>query len=132
MATVPQYAVIPSVQRSCTGALSAANTGRDGTGTIVSILVAGAAGTRIDDLCVTALATTTVGMIRLYISDGGAVNNYLFRELNVPAVVPSATVSAWATTLYDMGLILQPGWSLRASTEKAELFRVSCLRWGDM
>lgn len=56
----------------------------------------------------------------------------LFREVPVSAATPSATVQAFSAGLssksaadtYYFPLILQPGWSLRASTEKAETFNI--------
>ncbi len=63
----------------------------------------------------------------------------LFRETLVSAITPSATVAAFAAIMGTQNstdnvyfpLVLQPGWSLRASTEKAESFNIIPLFAGD-
>ena len=65
--------------------------------------------------------------------------NRLFRELTVSAITPSATVVAYSATLGTQNaadkiyfpLVLQAGWSLRASTEKAETFNIIPTMAGD-
>ncbi len=111
--------------------ISAANTNRDGTGTIVTIQDGSTDGVRIDQIEVKAEATTTAGMVRLFISfDSGTTWN-LWREIVVTAITPSATVKAFkavidlTTTLNDPPLSLpSTAEVLGASTEKAEVFNV--------
>jgi len=113
------------------GQISAANTNRDGTGTIVTIQGGETDGVRIDQIEIKAEATTTVGMVRLFISfDTGATWN-LWREIAVTAITPSAIVKAFVakidltTTLNDPPLSLAgAAVVLGASTEKAEVFNV--------
>ena len=114
--------------KSYQGQLSAANANRDGTGTVVTICTAGATGLRIDDIELKAQATTTAGMVRLFIHDG--TNYRLWKEQTVSAITPSATVAAWSASLTNLGLCLESGWSLRASTEKAEVINVIATRAG--
>lgn len=103
--------------------ISTANPNRDGTGTISTVLTAGALGSRIDRLRAIAIGTTTAGMIRWYIHDG--TNARLWYEQTVDAITPSATVAAWTEDYMPTdGLKLPVGYSLRASTEKAETFNV--------
>lgn len=52
--------------------LSLANTNRDGTGTLVSLVVAGQLGTRVDRVQFQATGTTTAGMLRLFRTRGNA------------------------------------------------------------
>jgi hypothetical protein len=127
MAINAQYAATPA---SAAVQISAANTARDGTGTIVNVETAGASGTRIDDLTITATGTTTAGMVRLFLHDG--TNNRLLREVPVSAVTPSGTVPAFIAQLFNLGLVLQSGWSLRAATHNAETFNVLVTRAGDL
>jgi hypothetical protein len=126
MASNANYAATP---KSALAQLSAANTNRDGTGTIVTVLTAGTSGSRIDDIVITATATTTAGMVRLFLHDG--TNARLFREVPVTAITPSATVQAFAASLPNLALVLAPGWSLRAATHNAESFNVSVTRAAD-
>lgn len=129
MTTNAQYVTIPATARACTGTLSVANANRDGTGTIVNVLAAGTAGSRIDEVRLVATGSTTAGMLRLYLFDG--TNHHLLREVPVDANTASASNPVWQTALYDMALIMQAGTSLRASTHNAEGFKVIAVRWGD-
>jgi hypothetical protein len=121
MANAPVYVGTPQVWQA---ALSAANTNRDGTGTIVDVLTAGTNGTRLEEVRVQASGTTSAGVIRLYIYDG--TNTYLIRELLVLAVTPGVAQEAWWALLNLDGLVLPAGgtWKLRASTHNAEAFKV--------
>lgn len=125
MADKAQYAATPKIG---IGQISTANTNRDGTGTIRTILTAGASGSRVDAIVVKATGTTTAGTVRLFIHDG--VNARLLTELPVVAVTPSATLPAWevqlnASTMSQLlPFALPTGYSLWASTEKAETFNL--------
>jgi len=119
MATSPQYAATPKIG---SGTVSAANTNRDGTGTLVTILTAGSNGSRIDWLVISAPGTTTAGMIRLFLSDG--TNHRLFLEIPVIATTPSSTIPAFRAEQALPGLVIPSGWTLRAATHVAETFNV--------
>lgn len=126
MGTTANYA---STVRAAMAQVSTANTARDGTGTIVTVFTAGSSGSRIDDIVIVALGTTTAGMIRLFVHDGS--NARLWVEVPVTATTPSSTVPAWTTTLTNLALVLPNGWSLRASTNNAETFNIIVDRAGD-
>jgi hypothetical protein len=120
MATSPNFTKTPRTER---GLLSAANANRDGTGTIVNLFDAAATvGSRIERITISAIGTTTAGMVRLYIFDGTNIDLYL--EIPVTAVTPSATVQSYINSTGSLGIILSSGKSLRASTHNAESFRV--------
>ncbi len=125
MAVSPQYTGTPKVG---VGQLTTANANRDGTGTIGMIFTAGPKGSRIDALCLKATATTTTGMIRLFIHDGA--NSRLLTEVPVLAVTPGAASPSWEAQLNTntmsqvLPIILPTGYSLRASTGKSETFNV--------
>lgn len=123
MATTPQFA---STVRTAVGQVSTANTNRDGTGTIATIFTAGSNGSRIETVEIQATGTTTAGMVRLYIHDG--TNARLLREQPISAVTPSGTAPAFSIVLPfgDLSpLLLQNGWSLRASTQNANTFNIT-------
>jgi hypothetical protein len=106
--------------------ISVANTARDGTGTMGTVVTAGVDGSRIHKVVVTATVTTTAGMVRLFIDDGGG-NIRLWKEIAVSAVTPSATVAAFTYTLDLQGedaLLLQSGYLLKAATHNAEAINV--------
>lgn len=129
MAVNANYASIP---RAAVAVLSAANTNRDGTGTLVTVLAGGTAGTRVDDIRISATGTTTAGMVRFYLSlDGGATNRLLF-EVPVTAVTPSASVQAFQAALVNLGIVLpDANAQLRASTNNAESFHLTVTRAGN-
>lgn len=127
MATAAQYAAVP---RTSIQVLGSANANRNGTGVLNIVFTANATtGSRIDDIYVNATGTTIAGAIRLYLHDGSNAN--LWQETLVTATTPSATVQTWGFSWVNQGLILAPGWSLRASTEIANTFHVTVTRAGD-
>lgn len=95
MTALPNYA--GGQLRHAVASASTANTNRDGSGTIVSILQAGGGGTRIDVIEVAATGTTTAGNIKLFTSVDGTVWHY-WRELSVSAITASATTKPWSDT----------------------------------
>lgn len=118
-----------SAVKAAMGVLSAANTARDGTGTLVTVLTAGANGTRIDDISILGTGTVTAGVVRLFLHDG--TNARLYREVMVTATTPSATVETFRANFTNLGICIPTGWSLRASTHNAEGFVVLVTRAGD-
>jgi hypothetical protein len=127
MATTPQYASTP-----INGAvnIATANSLRDGTGTLGTLITASGNGMRVDDIYVTATGTTTAGTVRMFLSNG--TTNYLIQELIVLAVTASATVPSWSQPINSKGIVLQNGWSLKFSTEKAESFNIVITRAGSL
>lgn len=129
MATQAQFGAYP---RNTITVLGAANANRNGTGvlnTVFTANVTNSLGSRIDDIYITAVDTTTAGAIRLYISDGA--NNNLWQEILVTAITPSGTQSPWSTSLINQALILANGFSLKASTNNANTFHVCVTRAAD-
>ena len=120
----PVFVAIPS---TTTAQISAANTNRDGTGTIVDVVTGDADGTRIERVSVKAVATTTAGMIRLYHYNGSST--YLIHEIAVTAATPSGTVKAWEGEINRVDgqplIILPSTHKLRVSTHNAEVFNVT-------
>ena len=107
------------------GQVSAANTNRDGTGTIVDVLTGATEGTRVHRITIKAIVTTTAGMIRLYIYN--TTNTRLWKEILVTALTVSATVAGFEYTLEltgELALHLPNGYKLQASTHNAETFNV--------
>lgn len=119
MGTQPQFGIAPRLGMA---QVVTANAGRDGSGTVVDIFAAGASGSRIDRVRITATGTTTTGMVRLYAYDGA--NSRLLAESAVAAIVPAATVKAFTDLIELNGLPLPAGYKIRASTEKSETFNV--------
>jgi hypothetical protein len=126
MATTANYSSSP---RTALVTISTANTARNGTGTITSIFSAGASGSRIDDINIVAQSTTTAGVVRLFLYNG--TTHFLIREILVSAITPSTTQAVFSSSLMGLGLVLQSGWALTASTNNAESFNICVTRAGD-
>lgn len=126
MATAAQYA---ATVKSAQVQISTANTNRNGTGTIGTLIIGATNGTRVDDITIAATGTTTAGVVRLFISDG--TNIRLWQEVLVSAITPSTTVQVFSYTILNQALLLQSGWYLAASTNNAETFNVIATRAGD-
>ena len=126
MATAAQYAATPATAMV---QISTANTNRDGTGTLGTLITGTTNGTRVDDINIKATVTTTAGMVRMYMSDG--TDHRLMDEFPVTAITVSASVAGWQLKLQNLGIILKNGWSLRFSTHNAETFNVVMSRGGD-
>lgn len=113
--------------------VSTANTARDGTGTLGTVVTAGANGTRIEGVRVQAAVTTTAGVVRLFITDAAGANPKLFMEILVSAITPSTTVEAFsAERIFTRPLFLASGQLLKASTHNAEAINVFALGVGDL
>ena len=125
MATTPNFTSTPRV-----GSInvSAANTNRDGTGTIVSLLTGAAAGTKVTSITAQAAVTTTAGMVRIFLSTDGGTTWRLFDELAIAAATVSASVKGTRTTTSYTDLVLtDANCRLGASTHNAESINVIAL-----
>lgn len=103
--------------------VSAANTNRDGTGTIATLSTGIADGKRVENVRIKAIVTTTAGMIRFYYSPDGGVTNRLIGEVVVAAISVTASVAGFESDWVPPGGFLDlVGTSdmLRASTHNAE------------
>lgn len=123
--TTPIFSITP---RLAMVRISTGNTNRDGTGTLGDVCVGGTNGTRVDRIVIEATATTTNGMVRLYINDGSS-NTRLWQEVPVAATTPSGTVQSFRATITTPDptaplLVLPAAYVLRASTNQAESFDV--------
>jgi len=126
MATTAQYA---ATVQNASAQISTANTNRNGTGTIVSVMTGATNGTRIDDIYIVATGATTAGVVRLFINDG--TNSRLLSENLVTAITPSTSVAVFSVALLNQAIILANGYSLRASTQIGETFNIIVTRAGD-
>lgn len=129
MATSPAFTSTP---RYTQVSISTANTNRDGTGTIGSVITGVAAGTKIFEVVVQATGTTTAGMVRLFISTDSGSTWRLFDEVSISAATPSGTVKGTRVSTTYANLILpNASAQLGAATHNAESFQVVALA-GDL
>lgn len=117
MAASPAFASIPILALA---AVSAANTNRDGTGTIVDgtpanavSVTAPAAGRRIDRIKVKATGQTPACVLTIFVHDGTAYR--LYTEIALPAVTPSTTVKSAEIEQPVNDLVLQSGEKIGAA-----------------
>jgi hypothetical protein len=100
--------IVPNVVRNARAVLGAANTGRTISGitgagtTLMSVCVAGAAGTRIDTVKIQSIAaigtTSSANIVRLFIYAGSG-NAELFDEITVTSSSPTASVAGFQTAI---------------------------------
>ncbi len=103
--------------------ISTANTNRDGTGTLGTVLTSGVNGTRIDRVEIIATGNTTNNVIRLFIDNGSTKK--LEKEILVPLTTPGTLVLTYLGTVnYPNGLVLPSGYFLDASTNAAESYNI--------
>lgn len=124
--TAPIFSLTPVAK---TVQVSVANAGRDGTGTLGTILTGGTNGTRIDKVNVKATVTTTAGMIRLFIDD--LTNVRLWKEVPVDAITAAANTPAFEFELRNSDgsalVVIPSGYILKASTHNAEAINVTAV-----
>ncbi len=115
--------IFPLTPHNEVNQVSVANTNRDGTGTLVTVWTPGANGSVILKAYIKAIATTTAGLVRLFVYDGA--NNRLLDEIAVTAIVPSGTVAAFVAEISILaGTVWKSGILLKAATNNAETFNI--------
>lgn len=95
-------------------AITAANTAKDGTGTVDTVFTADATeGSYMRYLAVRPKGTNVASVLRVFLNNGGAnstaSNNVLFAELSLPATTNSE-VASLAGLIVPMELALPAGW----------------------
>jgi hypothetical protein len=107
----PIFTLVPNIGIA---AVAAANTESDGTGDLVTLFTAGAAGSRIDRIrfsnAQSAAAASSAMVIRFFVTDTGGANPTLFLEIAVPAATRTvAVVGAGNTYTFTGGFIIPSG-----------------------
>jgi hypothetical protein len=105
MATAPAFISTP---RIATATISTANTNRDGTGTITSIMTGVAAGTRVLEVVAQAAVSgaITAGLVTVFISTDSGTTWRLHDEIAIAGVTSSASVKASRNSATYSNLIL--------------------------
>ncbi|NDF50795.1 MAG: hypothetical protein EB116_12075 [Betaproteobacteria bacterium] len=124
MSSSPNFASIAQI--ATITQLSVANTNRDGTGTLGTLLTGTASGTIVEQITIKATGTTTQGMIRFFLSVDGGTNKRLIDEVIVGALTPSGTAQAFYAIAPNLAglLLLTTNSILYAATNNAETFNV--------
>lgn len=117
MASSPIFTATPFIG---TNRITAANTARDGSGTLWPLVTGTTNGTRVDRIIfisAQATAAASAAMVgRVFISDTGGTNWRLYQEVALATLTPSNTVIGQRQQLtYLGGLVLQSGMVLAAT-----------------
>jgi len=115
MAASPAFAATPVIGATT---VSTANTARDGTGTVATVLTAGSSGTQIREIDLKGLGTTAAGLIVLYVYNGTTFTP--LTEVAVTAITASTTTASYSSSVRFDNLFLPNGWSLVASVTVAQ------------
>jgi len=100
-------------------ALTAANTAKDGTGTVATVFTADATeGGFVHKLVARALGTNVATVLRIFVNNGGsnatAANNVLFAEMTLPATTLSE-VAALAAYELPLNIALPAGYRINCT-----------------
>ena len=129
--TQPIFSKGGSIQWAA-AALAAANTAKDGTGTVASLFTAGADGAFVQKLVARPLGTNAATVLRVFVNNGGvnttASNNALIAEMTLPATTLSE-VAAQPPYELPLNFPLPAGYKLNATlgTAVAAGYQVSVL-----
>lgn len=112
--TAPIFTKVPKI--NWTGSFTAANTAKDGTGTVNTAFTSDATnGSYIQDLRFRALGTNVATVARIFINNGltnaTANNNVLFAEITLSAATLSE-VSALTNYVLPMNIALPAGYKI--------------------
>lgn len=115
--TTPIFALTPEV---VTCEITAANTARDGSGALVTLVTAGTDGTRVERIkfssAQASAAANSLMVCRVFVTDTSGANPRLIEEVALPAVTASNTVAGSSATItFVAGLILKAGQLIRVA-----------------
>lgn len=115
--TSPIFTLTPN---AATSTIAAANTARDGSGSLVTAFTAGANGSRVDFITFTS-SQATVGassarVQRVFLTDTSGLNPTLISEVAMTAVTSSNTaIGATQTITFTNGLVINSGQLIKVS-----------------
>jgi thiamine pyrophosphokinase len=115
--TSPIFTLTP---KAATANIAAANTARDGSGSLVTLFTAGSNGSRVDFITFTSSQVTAAASAarvqRVFLTDESGLNPRLISEVAMSAVTASNTaIGATATITFTNGLIINTGQIIRVS-----------------
>jgi hypothetical protein len=119
--TAPIFSALGSIQWA-SGAITAANTAKDGTGTVTTIATGNVAGNNagnfMQKLLARPLGTNVATVLRVFINNGAvnttAANNALIAELTLPATTLSE-VSAQPDFVLPLNFALPAGYKINCT-----------------
>lgn len=112
MAVAPAYAATPRVGF---GSVSTANTGRDGTGTIVDVLTGGSSGTKINEVTLQATGDPADSSVTIFLYDGTSYRLFDEFDLGNPAAASTTVAGYRITRTYENLVLPSNSWKLAAA-----------------
>jgi len=111
--TAPIFTDIPNI--AFVNGITAANTAKDGTGTVSTIFTAGADGAFVQKLKIRPRGTNVATVLRVFLNNGGtnatATNNILYEEVGLPATT-NTEIAAIVGLDLPLGIALPAGWTI--------------------
>jgi hypothetical protein len=120
MAIAPNFAATP---RFSAVSIATADTSRTAPFNVGTVFTAGANGSRIDEVTITAAGTSTNNVVRLFVYNG-VETYYLLQEVLTTAIVAGASQDSFTVTLTFNSFVLPTGHSLAATTNASETYHV--------
>jgi hypothetical protein len=120
MATAPNFAATP---RCSSVSISTADTSRTAPTNVGTLFTAGASGSRIDEIDITAAGTSTNNVVRIFIYNG--TTYFLLQEIVITPITPSASIASFTTAITFNSLVVPSGSSVRVTTNNAEAYHVT-------
>lgn len=129
--TTPVFGLTPHTAGITTG--TSANTNKDGTGTVATIITAGANGSKIDRVFFVHMGSNTGTVLRFFVNNGSSnatpANNFLVHEETLASWSNSETAASTGG-VWAADLILPAGYKLNVTTGTAIAAGVMCTAEG--
>lgn len=115
--TAPVFPLTPNITVGQT--IQTANTAKDGTGTVITLVTGSTNGTRVDSIRCVPTGTNTATVLRLFINNGStnatAGNNSLYKEYSLPATTLSETAQMASDIDIPVDIFLPSGYKVNAT-----------------
>ena len=130
MATAPAYA---ATVHNASALIGTAETNLQVPTQAISVFVAGASGSKVEEIVVEAsmtslVASTVAGLVYVFVYDGSTY--HLFDTIAVTVVTASTTVAPYRQSKVYNNLVLKSGWTIYASQSiagNASILKIHCL-----
>jgi len=115
--TSPIFTLTPNCAVSF---ITAANTARDGSGSLVTAFTAGSNGSLVSQITFTndaaSVGASALKVMRVFVTDASGVNPTLLQETLLPAITSSnIVIGATATITFTNGLVIKSGQLIKVS-----------------
>lgn len=113
----PIFTLVPNTVPTT---ITAANTARDGSGALVTLVTAGTNGSRVDSITftnsATAVGASALKVVRVFLTDAAGANPRIIAEALLPAITSSNTViGATVTITFTNGRKMKSGQIMKVS-----------------